>query len=206
MTRLRLALAAITAALTILAPAAADARSAAKQLGVHKPRVIVAMSAADCVGSDLVPTVDNLATIRSATLCLLNVERTTRGRVALRTNGALDQAAGLYARSMIDYGFFDHVSPNGSTFVGRIKRTDYLARTNGWALGENLAWGQVQLGSPEQIVDAWMHSPEHKRNILDGRYTEIGVGVSYGTPGGGHEDAGATYATEFGTRSLVLNG
>lgn len=204
MNRLRFTLAAIAAALTLLAPAAAHARSQASHRGPHKPRIIIAMSASDCVGTDLVPTVENLAAIRNATLCLLNVERTTRGRVPLRSNGDLGQAAGLYARSMIDYRFFDHVSPAGSTFVSRIKRTDYLTRTTGWALGENLAWGQVELGSPERIVDAWMRSPEHKRNILDGRYTEVGIGISYGTPGGGRQDVGATYATEFGTRSLLL--
>src|SRR5262245_58597265 len=117
MPRLRLATAAIAAALTLL-PATADARSHAGR-GVHKPRVIVAMKASDCVGADVLPTVDNLPAIRNATLCLLNVERTERGRVPLRSNGDLDVAAGLYSRAMIAYSFFNHVSPAGSTFVSR---------------------------------------------------------------------------------------
>ena len=186
---------AMIAALVTLAPATAQARGRTAQR-------VVAMKASDCAGADLVPTPANLGAIRSATLCPLNVERTQRGRSALRSNGDLGRAAGPYAQAMVDFGFFAHVSPDGTTFVARIKRTAYLARSSGWALGENLAWGEAELGSPASIVDAWMRSAEHKRNILDGRYVEIGVGIAYGTPSGGQEQ-GATYATEFGTRSLI---
>ncbi|HZO37121.1 MAG TPA: CAP domain-containing protein [Solirubrobacteraceae bacterium] len=196
MHRFRFALAALALALT-LAPAAAQARPRAAKR-------VVATKASDCSGTNLLPSPDNLDAIRSATLCLINVERTQRGRLPLRTNVDLTQVAGLYSRAMIDYSFFGHLSPAGSTFISRIKRTDYLTRTNGWAVGENLAWGEVELGSPAKTVEAWMLSPEHKRNILDTNYVEIGIGVAYGTPGDRNQQ-GATYATEFGTRSLIVS-
>jgi uncharacterized protein YkwD len=195
MPRIRFAMAALAVALTLV-PAAAQAR-------MRTASRVVVMKASDCAGAELVPTTANLAAIRSATLCLLNVERTQRGRTPLRSHGELAVVAGSYARAMVDYSFFGHDSPNGSTFVDRIKRTTYLTRTAGWAIGENLAWGEVELASPAEIVDAWMRSPGHKRNIIDTRYVEIGIGVVYGTPGNS-EQAGATYATEFGTRSLLV--
>jgi len=43
-------------------------------------------------------------------------------------------------------------------------------------VAENLARGS---GSADQMVAAWMASPGHRRNILDGRLTRIGVGAVY---------------------------
>ena len=43
-----------------------------------------------------------------------------------------------------------------------------------------------------------MHSPGHRRNVLDGGFREIGIGIAVGSPTGG---AGATYVNEFGSRS-----
>ena len=40
-----------------------------------------------------------------------------------------------------------------------------------------------------------MASPGHRANILNGRFREIGIGLTLGSPRGG---SGATYATEFG--------
>jgi uncharacterized protein YkwD len=79
----------------------------------------------------------------------------------------------------------------------RIKRTNYLRGARGWTLGENLAWGTGSAATPARIVSAWMHSPGHRRNILDRRYREFGIGLALGAPTGG---PGATYVNEFGRR------
>jgi uncharacterized protein YkwD len=39
--------------------------------------------------------------------------------------------------------------------------------------GENVAYGQR---TPQEVMTAWMNSPGHRRNILNSRYTQIGVG------------------------------
>jgi uncharacterized protein YkwD len=41
-------------------------------------------------------------------------------------------------------------------------------------VGENIAWNQK---TPEEAVKAWMDSPGHRENIVEPRYTEIGVAV-----------------------------
>jgi uncharacterized protein YkwD len=82
--------------------------------------------------------------------------------------------------------------------LDRIRHAHYLEGARGWSLGENLAWGTGDVASPARIVDAWMHSPGHRRNILDRRFREIGIGLAPGAPGRGD---GATYVTEFGARA-----
>ena len=66
-----------------------------------------------------------------------------------------------------------------------------------WSAGENIAWGQGDLSTPRSIVAAWMASPGHRANILNGEYTQIGLGLAPGSP----VDAtwGATYTTDFGS-------
>ena len=153
-----------------------------------------------CAGAYAQPSGGNLPTVRRATLCLLNRERKQHGLGRLRSSEPLKTVATRYARQMAARDFFDHVSPTGSTFVDRIKGSSYLDAGDGYSLGENLAWGGGNLATPKLIVRAWMNSPGHRANILNGGFRDIGVGVVPGVPvaGGG---PGATYVNEFGTRS-----
>jgi uncharacterized protein YkwD len=153
-----------------------------------------------CANQDAEPTGDNVVQIRRATLCLLNRQRTKHGLGKLHANRSLHGVAQRYAHKMVVDSFFDHVAPSGSTFVDRIKHSKYLHGVRGWSLGENLAWGASVLSTPKKIVLAWMASPGHRANILNGTYRDIGVGVAPGIPlvGGG---VGATYVNEFGQRT-----
>lgn len=153
-----------------------------------------------CANETVDPTSGNVGAMRRATLCLLNRERTKRGLGKLQANRALRGVAQKYARSMNRLNFFDHVSPAGSTFVERIKRSSYLRGFSGYNLGENLAWGGGSQATPKAIMQAWMDSPGHRANILNGEFHHVGIGVAQGLPvaGGG---AGATYVNEFGTRA-----
>ena len=152
-----------------------------------------------CPNGDIQPAPGNLADIRHSTLCLLNIQRAKHKLIRFRENGQLGAVAARYARRMVDLSFFAHVTPGGQTFVRRIEQSAYLAHANGYEVGENLAWGEGFLATPRQIVRSWMHSPEHRANILNGHFRDIGFGVALGTPvaGGG---PGATYVNEFGRR------
>jgi uncharacterized protein YkwD len=156
---------------------------------------------ASCHGTSLRPSPSNLSKVRSATLCLLNRERARHGLPKLRRQHALGRAAGSYARLMVRQGFFAHISPGGSTMEQRIRRTSYLRGARSWSIGENLAWGAGRNGSARSIVAAWMRSPGHRANILNGRFTEIGIGLAPGVPSRVRAAGGAgTFVTEFGTR------
>ena len=154
-----------------------------------------------CDNADDVPTTGSVSEARDATLCLLNMERTSRGLHKLRSNHRLREAAQSYSRLMVARDFFDHVSPGGSTLVSRVKATRYLNGANGWMLGENIAWGGSTRATPRQTVVAWMHSAGHKRNILTGSFDEIGIGIAIGAPADLPGDMpSATYTTDFGSR------
>ncbi|MDQ3849659.1 MAG: CAP domain-containing protein [Actinomycetota bacterium] len=147
------------------------------------------------------PDAGNIPQIRTATLCLLNSERAERGRRVLRSNRTLRVAAQTYSEQMVRDSFFDHVSPTGGTLLGRIRgATDYLRGTAAWSLGENLAWGSGERGTPGETVVAWMNSPGHRHNILDRGFRDIGIGVALGAPAATHGLPAATYTTEFGHR------
>jgi len=158
--------------------------------------------AKSCPGRDLVPNAGNVATVRSATLCLLNEERADRKLRRLKRVTALEGVADAYAKRMVRERFFEHTAPDGSTFLSRIKRTSYLrgSTIRRWSLGENIAWGTGARATPEGIVEAWMASPGHKRNILNARFTELGLGTAIGAPHGRGDDSAATYVNEFGER------
>ncbi len=153
-----------------------------------------------CTDTGLLPSSTNLARIRAATLCLVNRERTKRGRRKLRSQATLAGVAARYAGQMVRERFFAHVSPSGSTMLHRIRRTPYLrGNIARWSVGENLAWGTGRLATPAQTMQAWMDSPGHRSNILDRSYREIGIGVALGVPT--DDGDGATYVTEFGRRT-----
>ena len=66
-------------------------------------------------------------------------------------------------------------------------------------IGENLAWGTLSLATPEAIVNAWIASPEHLANILEGRYRETAIDVEPQVPESLAEGVeGALYTQEFG--------
>lgn len=160
-----------------------------------------AASAATCANAGAMPgTPEFTATAEATTLCLLNNERAAAGLAPLREGPAeLRAPAVAYARDMVERRFFAHETPDGIKLLQRL--ASYAIGTF-WTVGENLAWGEHTLGTPEAIVRAWMNSPGHKRNILDGTFKEVGIGIVLGAPRLVSRPA-ATYVTEFGARNGV---
>lgn len=100
-------------------------------------------------------------------LQLVNVERSKAGLSPLKF--AKDLAASAYVRAVELPVKFSHTRPDGSRcFTAMAKR--------GHILGENLAGGQT---SPKQVVQAWMDSESHRENILNPKFTELGVVYYY---------------------------
>ena len=179
---------------TFLLPAVADAKR--KHHRAKHDRAIAALQ--DCADADLEPAPGNLDRIRDAILCLHNQVRAEHGLPLLRENRRLRRAALGHSRQMVAEGFFEHTTPDGVSMVDRILRSRYVRRNQGWAFGENLAWGTGAFGTPRGAVEAWMDSPGHRANVLKRSYRELGVGVVLGVPVA--ETAGATYTVDFGVR------
>jgi uncharacterized protein YkwD len=176
----------------LLAPAATVAEGK-KHRSPAKAKV-----AQECANADLEATQDNLPEIRAAILCLHNQIRAENDLPSLRENRKLRKAALGHSRHMVKDDFFEHTTPQGVTMVDRILRSRYVREDQGWALGENLAWGTGSYGTPRGAVEAWMDSPGHRANILKRSFRDIGVGVVLGVPVS--DAAGATYTVDFGVK------
>jgi uncharacterized protein YkwD len=152
---------------------------------------------AACESIEIAPAADNLGTVVSATLCLLNGERADKGLGPLTENARLAAAAAQHSQDMVARQYFDHAGKDGSDPVDRIRSAGYIPNVGTWTVGENLAWGTGALATPKEIVSAWMHSAGHRENILRPQFKEIGFGVVTGNPRSSN-GAGATYTTTFG--------
>lgn len=98
----------------------------------------------------------------------MNVERRAHGLPPLARDTALDNAAGHHAQDMARHGYFDHRSRDGRKIGDRITAAGFR-----WCLAaENLAFGQAD---PAATVAAWMGSPGHRANILNGKASHAGV-------------------------------
>jgi uncharacterized protein YkwD len=146
------------------------------------------------------PEAGNIEQVEQATLCLVNQERARDDEQPLQPSAKLARAAEGHCQEMIGQDYFAHVAPDGETPLQRIEAAGYIPNSHvGYTLGENIAWGTLSLATPSSIVAAWIASPEHLANILNGAYRETAVGVVPAAPASLAEgQAGATYAQEFG--------
>lgn len=157
-------------------------------------------STAPCANTDLTPDPTNIAVVEAATLCLVNQVRGQHGLAALAPNADLQQSAEQHNNDMVAKDYFAHNGPAGDTPLSRIQATGYLADDSvSWVVGENIAWGTLSLSTPAAIVQAWVNSPEHLANILDGDYTDSGLAVApQAPPSLAQGQQGAIYTQDFG--------
>lgn len=102
-----------------------------------------------------------------AILTRVNQERAKVGAGALSMNTTLLGAAMQRAAELNI--FYSHTRPDGSDcFAVSGALSGYV--------GENIAMGHT---SPAMVMDAWMDSDGHRRNILDPNYKSLGIGAVY---------------------------
>lgn len=121
------------------------------------------------VGSEWMVT----AVLPSVIVNLTNEEREDDRIGTLTRNPTLDLAAQLKAEDMAEKSYFAHYAPDGTSPWYWFQEAGYTFTK----AGENLA---VHFNDSGKVVDAWMDSPSHRANILNGDYTEIGVGTARG--------------------------
>ena len=120
-------------------------------------------------------------------LSLVNTERSKAGLQPMTLNSQLNQAAQNHTNDMISKGYFDHVSPSGSTMEMRVNAVGYRYST----IGENIAAGDSTAAG---TMTQWMNSPGHRANILNPEYKELGVGY-----GPSNDQYGHYWTQVFGT-------
>ncbi|WP_226669188.1 CAP domain-containing protein [Metabacillus litoralis] len=100
---------------------------------------------------------------------LTNQERAKNGLSALKVDTALSKVAREKSLDMQRNNYFSHTSPTYGSPFDMMKKFAITYR----AAGENIAKGQR---TPEEVVNAWMNSAGHRKNILSANFTHIGVG------------------------------
>ncbi|KOO41087.1 CAP domain-containing protein [Priestia koreensis] len=100
---------------------------------------------------------------------LVNQEREKAGLKPLQIDSKLSEVAKAKSQDMKDNNYFDHQSPKYGSPFDMMKKfgVDYSSA------GENIAQGQT---SPDEVMNSWMNSEGHRKNIMNPNFTHIGVG------------------------------
>ena len=106
---------------------------------------------------------------------ITNSERQKAGLAPLAANPDLAEAAEVYARVLANGECFEHSCGPLSDLRDRAAQAGYT----GWTiLGENIDCGP---STPEDVLAKWMGSAPHRGNILDPRFTEVGIAMVKGS-------------------------
>ena len=104
----------------------------------------------------------------------INVFRRNQQLGDIHTDANLNDVAQQYADQMAEGQFIGHTSPTGVTFGDRLKQANLSGE-----YAEN-----VSFGSDFQLaLDAIQDSASHFRNVIDRKWTRVGIGVSEGKDG-----------------------
>lgn len=98
----------------------------------------------------------------------------------LTWNCTLEAAAEAHSQDMAENDYFSHTGPDGVGIQQRVSNRGYEWR----AVGENIAAGHE---SAAAVIEGWLESPGHCRNIMNGAFTEMGMAKAK------PDDSGSTY-------------
>ncbi len=116
---------------------------------------------------------DVLAEQERKIISLTNFVRWQKGLPELTVMPRLTASADAKAMDMVAGQYFSHTGPNNRSLAYFLSQASYRYRV----AGENLAMG---FPDAESVVNAWIKSPTHYANLVDGDYQEIGVGLESG--------------------------
>ncbi|SEQ85290.1 uncharacterized protein, YkwD family [Virgibacillus subterraneus] len=100
---------------------------------------------------------------------LTNKERTAQGLEPLKVDTELSKVAREKSSDMSTNNYFSHNSPTYGSPFDMMKQFGISYQT----AGENIAKGQR---TPQEVVNGWMNSEGHRKNIMNSDFTHIGVG------------------------------
>lgn len=128
-----------------------------------------------------------------AMYCGINVVRRAYGLSFIRGNTPLNRSSLMKANAVRRCGF-SH-TPCGMSFTQTFQKAGYLPAR---AFGENLAWGQGELGSSIRTLQLWLNSPPHRKNLLATRWRDLGIAFERGSMFG--RSGVALWVMQFGRR------
>lgn len=110
----------------------------------------------------------------------LNRERAQYGLEALALDPTVSAVARAHAQDMVERDYWNHVSPEGTTYRDRLHARELDPRR----YGENWYRGQIPEDELVERALAWfMDDPPHRDNILHAHYEHVGIGIVEGPQG-----------------------
>ena len=142
-----------------------------------------------------------LSSLESGVLFDLNKIRAQHGLEPVKISARLTASATQHSSEMGADGYFEHESKDGTAFWKRIGRWYGSNGYSYWSVGENLLWSSPEV-DPAGAMQLWMNSPEHRANILNGRWREVGISaVHVAAAPGTYKGLPVTIiTTDFGVR------
>jgi uncharacterized protein YkwD len=142
-----------------------------------------------------------LSPLESGVLADINAFRAEHHLAKLRLSTPLDEAARAHSRQMAQDGYFAHDSADGSAFWRRVQSFYRSSLWRYWSVGENLLWSSPDV-SASAALEMWLASPEHRANLMNPRWREIGVSAVHvaHAPGVYHGLDVTIVTTDFGVR------
>jgi uncharacterized protein YkwD len=142
-----------------------------------------------------------LTPLESGVLVDINAFRREHHLAPLKLNARLSAAAREHTQEMAQQGYFSHDSANGAVFWKRIQGFYASSPWRYWSVGENLLWSSPDV-TPSHALEMWLASPEHKANLMNPRWREIGVAAVHeaAAPGVFNGLDVTIVTTDFGVR------
>ncbi|HBY8829567.1 TPA: sporulation protein [Clostridioides difficile] len=116
-------------------------------------------------------TSESFSAYQKEVVDLVNIERAKAGLNPLTLDSSISNVATKKSQDMIDNNYFSHNSQTYGSPFDMLKKFGISYKT----AGENIAMGQK---TPKEVVNAWMNSEGHRKNIMNPNFSKIGVGVA----------------------------
>ncbi|MFZ1036920.1 MAG: CAP domain-containing protein, partial [Smithella sp.] len=129
---------------------------------------------AENLENSIMSSVSREVLTKDAIITLTNNARVQSGLPPLKENQILDAIAESRANDMLEKQYFAHVSPTGQQVSDMAQSAGYRYEV----IAENIGSGDFYTN--QKIIDNWMQSPGHRRNILSAEVEDIGAAVLKG--------------------------
>jgi uncharacterized protein YkwD len=170
---------------------------AAAAIAVGVPAAPASARAADCPHAQARPGHVSRGKLRVAVGCLLNNARSKHHLHAVKLNDDLERIAQPHSKRMVRDDCFSHQCAGEPPLKRRIKQSPYVHGASSFSYAEELGYEST----PKQMVHRWLASVNHRDNILDAGFRDLGVGVRRGAPVTGVQDSKfETYTLELAAR------
>ena len=119
------------------------------------------------------PDAGSIADLEKEVFNLVNEERSKAGASPLEWSDELADVARAHSADMAENDYFSHTDLNGGSFSDRIDAAGIGIKSTG---AENIAAGS---STAEAVMNQWMNSEGHRKNILNPDLRKLGVGLAF---------------------------